>query len=269
MVRISLSYLYQLAENLDPLSRLPDQAEVKLKDIFFQIITADHAINSLIVNSVFSASVRSSRQSAQDLLDALRFYPTDGFDIESIVDSYKIFHIKNAYEQYKVALLAELGVTPAFFVAQKGSHDTLSLLDNAETLFPASLRTKVPETTFDVAEVGKALAYELPTACGFHVFRVTESVLRRYYSKATSNAQRPKVRSISIYVKSMRNIGVGDEKVLSSLEQLAKLHRNPVIHPDVALSTDEALSIIGIARSVIAAMLDSLPETPQTTEMVS
>jgi hypothetical protein len=49
---------------------------------------------------------------------------------------------------------------------------------------------------------------------------------------------------------------------------MAKLHRNPLIHPEVALSVDEAMATLGIARSVVTAMLAELPVLPQTTSNV-
>ena len=63
----------------------------------------------------------------------------------------------------------------------------------------------------------------------------------------------------------MRQKKCGDEKILSVIDQLAKLHRNPLIHPEVALEMDEALTIHGIVRSAVAAMLAVLPELQATT----
>ncbi len=51
----------------------------------------------------------------------------------------------------------------------------------------------------------------------------------------------------------------------ASLQQLARLHRNPIIHPEVILTVDEAITILGIVRSVIGAMLAVLPDVPPTT----
>ena len=86
-------------------------------------------------------------------------------------------------------------------------------------------------------EAGKSLAFELPTAAGFHIFRATESVLRRYYDHVTSGKVPPKVRSIAIYVRQLRIAKCAEEIILATLEQMAKLHRNPLIHPEVALTT--------------------------------
>jgi hypothetical protein len=97
---------------------------------------------------------------------------------------------------------------------------------------------------------------------------VTESVLRRYYTETTGGQPLPKVRNIGVYIKAIRKAG-GDERVLATLEQIARHHRNPLIHPEVALITDEALAILGIARSAVTVMLAELPEPPQTTTTAS
>jgi hypothetical protein len=118
---------------------------------------------------------------------------------------------------------------------------------------------------YDVAEAGKALCYELPTACGFHLFRATEAVLRRYYTQVTGGAPQPKVRNIMVYVNAMRQQKKGDEKILAVIEQMSKLHRNPLIHPEVALTPDEAISILGMAQSAVTTMLAVLPDVLPTT----
>jgi hypothetical protein len=132
-------------------------------------------------------------------------------------------------------------------------------------MFPDDLADKVPEAMFDVQQAGKCLCYETATACGFHLFRATEAVLRRYYSHVTGGAPPPKVRNIAVYIHAMRQRNSGDEVILSVVEQLSKLHRNPLIHPEVALTLDEALSILGIARSAVTAMIAQLPTLPKTT----
>jgi hypothetical protein len=134
-----------------------------------------------------------------------------------------------------------------------------------ETLFPGDLAAKVPEATFDAREAAKCLAYEVGTAAGFHIFRVLESVLRRYHSQLTGGGTQPKVRNIGVYLNSLRQKKIGDPKVLAILKQITDLYRNPLIHPEAALTVDEAISIFGISRAVIAEMLPVLPAVPPTT----
>jgi hypothetical protein len=97
-------------------------------------------------------------------------------------------------------LLADLGVLHSYFVTQKGGFDTISLLAYGENLFPPELASKVRDALFDAREAGKCLAFELPTACGFHIFRATESVLRKYYMQVTNSTIAPKVRNIGVYL---------------------------------------------------------------------
>ena len=264
MIRISLPYIYGLSEALDPVLKLRPGS--KLSDVFYELYNAQNAVETLMRSSVFALTLKSSRTSATALIEALKAVigdPDRTFDRE--IETYKTYSITSAASQFKIALMAELGVLPAYFVTQKEGFDTLSLLDDGYKFFPADLTAKVPEAFFDMTEAGKSLAYELPTAAGFHIFRVMESVLRRYYTHVTGGLPMPKVRSISVYVRAIRSAKVGDEKILGSLEMIAKFHRNPLVHPEAALTLDEAIATLGIARSVVTAMLSVLPKLPQTT----
>lgn len=140
-----------------------------------------------------------------------------------------------------------------------------SLLMSGESIFPNDLGSKVPEALVDAREAAKALAYEVPTACGFHTFRVTESVLRRYYAQVTGGRAPPKVRNIGVYLNAMKQAKKGDERILGALKQMIDLHRNPLIHPEVVLTTEEAIATLGMAASIITAMLGALPVSPPTT----
>jgi hypothetical protein len=161
-------------------------------------------------------------------------------------------------------MLAEIGVLPSLFVTQKRGFHIITLLDQGEKLFPDDLHQKAPEAIFDIKQAAMSLAYELATAAGFHAFRATESVLRRYYTHVSGGQPLPKVRNIGVYIRGLRKANCGDETILASLEQLAKLHANPVIHPEAVLTIEEAISTVGMSRSVVAAMLKELPILPPT-----
>ena len=262
MIRISLPYVYSLDNALEPLGSL--EAGVKLIDKIMELWSAEKVLRDLMDNSVFSPTLRSSRELGVALLGALQAQ-TEKVGLDETLAFTDVLPITHAYSQYKIALLAELGVFPSYFVTQKGGYDTLSLLDDASRLFSSSLAAKVPEALFDVMEAGKALAFELGTACGFHVFRATESVLRRYYVEVTGGKAEPKVRNIGVYLNALKQANCGEPKVLAALKQMTDFHRNPLIHPEAALTIDEAVSILGLARSVIDQMLSELPDVPPTT----
>jgi hypothetical protein len=266
MIRISLPYVFSLAETLEPLAVL--KPKDTLNDVIFILWSAQTTLELLLSNSVFSANLKSSRQLAVNLIEILKRESDATKDWDKELGATTIY-IAQAYAHFKTALAAEIGTFPAYFVSQKGSFDTLTLLDEPWRLFPPGLWAKVPEARFDVAEAGKALCYELSTACGVHVFRAVECVLRRYYSEVTGGKAHPKVRNIAVYINAMRQAKKGDEKVLGVLAQLSSLHRNPLAHPDAALTMDEAISIVGMAHSAMTAMLRQLPEPQPTTTTAS
>jgi hypothetical protein len=92
-----------------------------------------------------------------------------------------------------------------------------------------------------------------------------ESVFRVYWDKVSNGADRPKLETIGNVASELEKNNFGDAKVWESLKQMAKLHRNPLIHPEAILTIEEAIGIIGIARSVIGAMLAALPDIVPTT----
>lgn len=246
---------------MEPLEKLPVDS-TPMTELIIPLFEAQAAVEILLNTSVFSATLRSSRPLGENLLASIKSLTSD---LSRDASGLELWKLKNLYGQFKTALLAELGTFPSFFVSQKGSHDTLTLLEQPLRMFPADLFVKAPEAAYDVVEAGKALCFECSTACGFHLFRATEAVLRRYYTLVTGGAPQPKVRNIMVYVYAMRQRKCGDDRVLAAIEQLSKLHRNPIMHPEAALTLDEAISILGMARSVVSAMLTALPSHPPTT----
>ena len=166
-------------------------------------------------------------------------------------------------------LLSELATLPIYLITAKQAYDLDKLIDGGTTLFPTGMIAKVPETYADAIEAGRCLAFERNTACGFHAFRVVEAVLRRYWDAAANGKARPDPQTLGTMAGQLEICKLGDAKVIEALKQLTKLHRNPVSHPDVVLTMDEALAIIGMVGSVITHMLPALSDVLPTTTSVS
>ena len=172
--------------------------------------------------------------------------------------------LKTKSETLLQLLMPELGVLPSFVVDKKGAFDTITVIENGLALFPDDLGNKVPESKIDAGEVGKALAFEVATACGFHVFRVLESVLRRYWTVISNGADHPHLRTIGKYAQELDKLENKDKRIVEALKQIGSLHRNPLAHPEVILTIEEAISTLGLARSIIDVMLKALPESKET-----
>ena len=256
MVPFPIPELMQFATALDGLSRVK---EGTLGEQGGHIIVASYYLQQFIEDSIFKARLRSSVPLARELLVRLNHAAKD-FHPEKHIGEIDAYSIRVAYDQFKVALFAELGSFTAYFATPKAGYDINILLESPERLFPPDLLKKVPQAAHDVREAARCLAFEVPTATGFHAFRAVEAVLREYYSHVTGGAAPPKVRSMRVYTRAIRDCRAGDEKVLSALDHLANLHRNPLSHPEDNLTLDEAIDILGLARSIISAMLRAIPE---------
>ena len=113
--------------------------------------------------------------------------------------------------------MAELNILPSFLAFGKEGYDINVLIDDGLKLFSPSTLSKCPEAKFDMQEAGKALAFELATACGFHVFRVTEAVLKRYWEYISGGQERPSPQGIGAYARKLKKKNLGDEKIWEAL----------------------------------------------------
>ena len=179
MLRISIPYVVQICEKLERLSQLPAE-EVPQWPTTLSFMAASYALKQLLTQSIYSPYLRSSKPHGLELLSILEQQLSGESKEKQTFNASDLWSVKSKYEEYRVALLSELESLDTFFVTQKGGFDTVTLLERGEALFSEDLRIKVPEAIFDAKEAAKCLAFEVSTAAGFHLFRVTECVLRRY-----------------------------------------------------------------------------------------
>jgi hypothetical protein len=262
--RISMSWLVEATSAIDRLKTIVhNEALSGYEWIFF---SAKNQIELIFAQSVYSPHLRISRDKAHDLHDRISAFLKHIQDGDVVlVDESELWMLNYSVDQFKTVFMSELSTLPTFLVQEKEGYDINRLIDDGAKLFPPSLLSKVPEARADAMEAGKALAFELATSCGFHIFRVTESVLKKYWNHVSSNAKHPFPKTIGKYVEGMEKGKFGDAKVVESLKQLAKLHRNPIAHPEIILSVEEAIDTVCIARSVVGAMLKVIPDAPLTT----
>ena len=233
----------------------------KKQSIRFPCFYARNSIQTIFDQSIYAPYLRISREKATVLTNTLDGILSSNQDITS----QDAWGIRYQLDQFRNVFLAELGVLPLFLVTGKAGYDTNAIINEGYKLFPASTKSKCPEAEQDMMEAGKALAFELATACAFHVFRVTEAVLKRYWRQVSDDKTQPRLKTIGSYAKELEKQHLGDKNVWEALKQLANLHRNPLIHPEVILTVEEAIVTLGIAVSVIGAMLSVIPDDPETT----
>lgn len=138
-------------------------------------------------------------------------------------------------------LIAELQTFAAYQVSQKGIYSTADLVDRAENVFAEDVRSLIGQTARDdVNQAGRCLALDLPTASGFHIMRATETVLKAYGKQFQT---KPKTRNWHSYITALKATNASP-KALAVLDQIRDLHRNPTLHPEVVLSSEEATQTV-------------------------
>ena len=64
------------------------------------------------------------------------------------------------------------------------------------------------------------------------------------------------------YLQELRKLSsdVGVQRAASILQELKEHDRNPIMHPELILNEDDALTLFEIAKSAIMAMAERLPK---------
>jgi len=257
-------YLYSLGWQVHPISELNWQS-VTYSDAYFPMLTAQAAVGAFLHQSVYQ--VRTCREAGQELLrvlgEALEEAPNKGGEQIATLQSWQI--VQKAQE-FETVFRAELGTTPMFYVTPKQNFDAGALISAGHNCFPPELAQKAPEAIPDAQQAAKCIAFDLPTAAGFHLHRTNEAVLRRYFDHVAGAENRPETRNMGDYLKKMNDLKVGDKKVKAALRDLKDLHRNPLMHPeDHIASVSDAIGLMGGIQAAMALMLKELPAVPPLT----
>ena len=257
VLRISLPYLYDLSAALKPLNNI--RFESPIKDWMYVLLNAESELQAFLYGSVYSQTLKASMAPGGALLQAIKKLTADP-NKDRNLDFIDTYSISNALATFEAVLSAEMNVCNAYFVTKKRGYDITDLIKETEVLFPDDLKTKVPEAIFDIQQAGKCIAFEIPTAAGFHLMRALEMVLRLYFDAVANGEPRPVTNNWGDYLAIMVQKNLGDQKAIAVLKQIKDLHRNEFIHPETTLSLDEAIGLLGIVQSAMVYMLIPIPE---------
>lgn len=239
---------------LDPITH------VRWKDVRSALVVAKGNLESFLKDNVLD--LETALDAGNELL-AIVSKGVEGASDPNRKDTLPpilVTELQVAVEAFMATLRRELPRRPTYVVQKKGGFREDALIDNGEVLFPQELATKVPDAVPDIKQGARCIAFELPTAAGYHLHRANEAVLRVYYDVVTGGAPRPRNRSMGNYLGEMDKLGVGDPKIKSSLQDLVKHHRNPLIHPEHSLANvNEAIALLNGVHTAIVAMLPAIP----------
>jgi hypothetical protein len=260
MQRINLGFWYQLGAAVRPLLAL------RIDTPMFQVLTAcvparqwvEAALNARIVRlSTSHPSAIRLHDSLVSLLDSLDFSADPP---PTTVAPDKIVPVAEAAREFDTIYLAELQQADAYVVSAKGTYATSGLIFTADDGFIGeAVQTGLPQAArIEIQQWGRCFAFELPTASGFHIMRATEIVILSFLERIAGRPVKVRPRTWNAYIKALEKAGAS-EAITSSLHQIRKLHRNPLMHPEDSLDLSKADALFGLAKAAIIAMI-----TPET-----
>lgn len=256
MQRVDTFQLYTLATRLRKLAELTKESTVRksVSVFFFAEIELEKLLkNEVVPLRVARPSVSELVKVINELTDGLGDSETDQAEFDAPLD-WKAGRLASLVTTFEHVLSAELAQLDIYLVPQKSIYSTNELIERSENLFPNDVQERMgPEAVKDIHEAGKCIAFNVPTASGFHITRAVEAVMVRYWELVTGKRREDlsgSQRTMGSLIKLLRDETV-DGKILGVLDQIRDMHRNPTMHPDAFFTEPEALALLGVAQSAI------------------
>lgn len=129
---------------------------------------------------------------------------TDTLNPEGILDERFIDAINSYVDSFETMFHQEGATTNVFAVTKKGIFELDSLIASAvESLPPVIVSRLSADAVHNINAAGRCLALDSPTACGFHILRAVESLMRDYHFKLTGAALAVKSRNWGAFIKEL------------------------------------------------------------------
>ncbi len=267
MEKVSLPFFYQLGAQLNPLTKFTPTSDNRV-DIFLASFPTHTYVHGLMTSPTFS-TLTVCRAPGLQLIDAIlavqqwmRDTPADKWTDKNASADAKFKDVIDKAKQFETVLSAELQTVESYHVSQKGIYSTAGLMENAENMLPPSLRSRIGKDVIqELRQSGRCLAFDVPTASGFHILRATELVLHEYYINVCKPQTPDHLENWGAYIAELKKSkGPSVKETVALLQQIKDNERNLIMHPERVLSPDDAFTLFEIAKGAIMAMAGILAE---------
>jgi hypothetical protein len=196
------------------------------------------------------AAADTLRESINKTLSAF-IPPGETIDWERKLTEAEVNKLISKRTEFETILEHESRNIDVYAVTPKGIYSTPALIERAEDALPIDLKSRLSaETIYDIQQAGRCLAFNIPTAAGFHILKAIESLIREYHLTLTGKHISAKSRNWGAYIRDLSNHGA-DTKVTAYLSHIKDFYRNPIVHPEVTLTSEQTLSLFSAAISAI------------------
>ncbi len=178
------------------------------------------------------------------------------------------FRLNDVATRLETIMSQELDAMPIWFVTKRRAYSIDLLINSAEKILDEdSIGLLSARSVKDIREAGRAIAFELPTAAGFHSIRAVEGVARGYYAAigglrpTDESPLGPVTNEIRKIRDALQGAGTIDKEdlihiVIEMLARLNNIYRKPITHPDMILELPAAMNVFDSAKCAIELMLE-------------
>ena len=180
-------------------------------------------------------------------------------------------HLLNTLSEITQRLWDELGAKTILMISEVESKYF------EDSQFPVVVFDKFPQVSFDATEAGKCLAMSRPTACVFHLMRVTEYGLHEIGKTLGMKEEKPNWEPIILKIdaelrkpyKEREHKGLRDflANVSVHMNAVKVAWRNRVMHVDKKHTPEEAIEIYSATCGLMRYISENLPTPEKKTAL--
>lgn len=262
MQQVDPAYLFETGDASRLIKRVKSSQD--RVETYLALTRASDSIRQIIYASIYKDYFHYPLiNSAQNVIDRIqnlmtKLFPDDGEGED--INEWEVQSLHTLYNKYETILISELQSITMYIVTRKSGFEVSSMVTDGKVFFAPDLETKVPDAIYDLQQAMRCIAFELPTAAGFHLHRANESVLRIYWDNVTDGLKRPSRSNMGVYLSELKRLDLGKQSVIAHLQSIKDFHRNPLMHPEQSLdSIEQAIDLMSAIRCAIGYMLEEIP----------
>lgn len=270
MRRISLQTYFELAENLERTRDTLSTERTRAGLLYFRLDSVRGALKAFMEDdSAFSVCKHSASEFIKSIsIVCANFESEDGnliFEkLKEDVEGWQYRYLVDKLNDFRSVFLAECNDASIYLAEPILIYKISDLVDSASKRIPAEVIEIIPKgivSEFDQA--GRAMAFGLPTACGFHALRALEIMMGHYLNSFGYSGK--KCVSWFDHIDAMRKLAEDEsrvpnpsQKVVSMLDRMRQLDRNPLMHPEDTLDSTQSETLFSLAAITIIEMARDL-----------
>ena len=227
-------------------------------DAFYKAYQARSSLLNFLQDESYKDSIKIMQDDADKLVGELLklFQSRTEENGDTPIGLSPYIDLLNATRAFEHVFKAEIRNWNTFITPPAGAYDVKTLIEDGDRLITRPSFARIfPNAVDDIKAGARCLAFDLFTASALHFHRANESVVLHYMDHLRIDREKLRKRNLSEYVSAIKKEDA-PKPIVSCLQDLAELSRNPLMHPEDTIETyDEADAVFCRIKAVIISIL--------------